>query len=77
MSVDNRQRAKEFVERWANRGAEKSDTHDFWIHLLEDVLGVKSTDLDIRFEKRTTAAGWIAQMLTMDTRLRSAVGGPS
>ena len=43
---------KNFVERWLNRGDEKSDTQKFWLQLLRDVLGFERPDELTEFEKR-------------------------
>lgn len=45
-------RAKEFSQRWANTGDEKSESQKFWLDLLENVLGVKDPYSYIDFETR-------------------------
>lgn len=48
---DDRQRAaKEFAERWKNRGYEKGESQPFWITLLTDVFGVTNVADFIEFE---------------------------
>lgn len=44
--------AKQFIERWQNRGDEKSDTQSFWLALLQDVYGVETPTEFVEFEKR-------------------------
>ena len=44
--------SKEFAKKWAGRGDEKSETHNFWIELLRSVLGVENPESFIEFEKR-------------------------
>lgn len=39
--VKQEKEAKKFVDRWIERGSEKSDTHSFWLELLENVYGIK------------------------------------
>ena len=43
---------KNFIERWKNRGDEKSDTQKFWIEFLREVCGVDNPTELIEFEKR-------------------------
>ena len=47
-----KKQAKEFAERWKNRGDEKQDSQSFWLDLLEHVLGVDEPEDFIKFEKR-------------------------
>ena len=39
---------------WANRGDEKSETHNFWIGLLHSVFGIENAENIIEFEKRVS-----------------------
>ncbi|MBP5706685.1 MAG: SAM-dependent DNA methyltransferase, partial [Spirochaetales bacterium] len=41
-----------FAEKWAGRGDEKSETHNYWIELLRSILGVENPESFIEFEKR-------------------------
>ncbi|MBR2207553.1 MAG: hypothetical protein IJ859_01960 [Synergistaceae bacterium] len=43
---------KSFIERWKNRGDEKSDTQKFWIEFLREICGVDNPTELIEFEKR-------------------------
>ena len=47
---------KSFIERWKNRGDEKSDTQKFWIDFLSEVCGVDNPTEIIEFEKRVVLA---------------------
>ena len=47
---------KNFVERWLNRGDEKSDTQKFWLEFLRDVLNAENPTELIDFEKRVELA---------------------
>ncbi|MGN1280688.1 MAG: DNA methyltransferase, partial [Succinivibrio sp.] len=49
--------AEEFVSYWINKGAEKQDTHNFWIELLQYVYGVESPTKIISREKSVTFEG--------------------
>ncbi|HCG3140920.1 TPA: class I SAM-dependent DNA methyltransferase [Corynebacterium striatum] len=51
--------ARDFAARWKDRGAEKSDTQQFWIDLCSNVLGMEDQTTALHFESRTTGAGWI------------------
>ena len=45
---------QKFVERWQNKGDEKSDTQRFWSDLLQDVYGVERPSEMIRRMERYT-----------------------
>ena len=49
-SVDQKKSAKEFAERWKNKGYEKGESHKYWIDLLENVLGISDAVDFIKFE---------------------------
>ncbi len=40
--LEQRKVAKEFAERWKDKGYEKGESQKFWIDLLENVLEVKN-----------------------------------
>jgi hypothetical protein len=48
---EQKKAAKEFAERWENKGNEKQETQLFWIDLLQNVLGVTNPTQYIEFEK--------------------------
>lgn len=48
---EQKKAAKEFAERWKDRGDEKQETQLFWIDLLQNVLGVENPTSLIQFEK--------------------------
>ena len=48
--VDQRKAAKEFAERWKDKGYEKGESQKYWIDLLENVLGVDNVVEFIEFE---------------------------
>ena len=49
---EQRKNAKEFVNRWINRGSERSDAQSFWIDLFQSLLGVKNATGYFEFEKK-------------------------
>lgn len=49
---EQKKAAKEFVERWKDRGNEKQDDQSFWNDLLHDVLGVERTSDFIDYQKQ-------------------------
>ena len=54
----NRKAAEEFARYWAGRGDEKGETQQFWIDLLQNVLGDDDALRHLRFEARVdTEAG--------------------
>lgn len=58
MTETMRQRAEEFVRNWTGRGDEDSDTQQYWIDLLENVIQVPDVrDRDVAWFERRTASG--------------------
>ena len=49
---EQRQAAKDFYERYKNRGDEKQDDQSFWNDLLHDVLGVERPSDFIDYQKK-------------------------
>ena len=49
---EQKKAAKEFAERWKNRGDEKQDDQSFWNELLHEVLGVERPTEFIDYQKR-------------------------
>lgn len=48
--IEQRRAAKEFAERWKDKGYEKGESQKYWIDLLSNVLGVSNATEFIRFE---------------------------
>ncbi|MBO6195371.1 MAG: class I SAM-dependent DNA methyltransferase [Bacilli bacterium] len=48
--AEMKKRAKEFSERWENKGYEKGESQKFWLDLLSNVLGVSDPTSFIEFE---------------------------
>lgn len=51
MQAEQTKVAKEFSERWADKGNEKQECQRFWIQLLGNVLGIPDPASYIEFEK--------------------------
>lgn len=51
---EQQKNAKGFAAIWADRGDEKSETHNFWIGLLHSVFGIENAENIIEFEKRVS-----------------------
>ncbi|AKK03739.1 class I SAM-dependent DNA methyltransferase [Corynebacterium epidermidicanis] len=51
--------AKTFAKTWKGRGNEKSDTQQFWLELLRDVIGMEDTTINVIFEAKTSERGYI------------------
>ena len=49
---EQKQKAKEFVERWRGLGNEKAESQRFWIDLLQNVYGIDQPTSYVRFEKK-------------------------
>lgn len=49
--AEQREAARQFVNKWKNGGDEKQDCHPYWIDLLHNVLGVDDVTDYIQFEK--------------------------
>lgn len=47
---EQKQKAKEFVERWRGKGREKQNTQSFWNDLLRNVYGIEHSESYILFE---------------------------
>ena len=48
--IEQRKRAKEFSERWKDKGYEKGQSQQYWIDLLTNVFGVENASTFIEFE---------------------------
>ena len=49
--AEQREAARQFVNKWQKGGDEIRDCHPFWIELLQNVLGVENATGYILFEK--------------------------
>lgn len=48
--TEQRKAAKDFIERWGDRGNEKQDSQSFWLDLLHNVYGIDNPTEYITFE---------------------------
>lgn len=48
--MEQRKAAKDFIERWGDRGNEKQDSQSFWLDLLHNVYGIDNPTEYITFE---------------------------
>ncbi|MDD6449516.1 MAG: methylase, partial [Lachnospiraceae bacterium] len=49
--AEQREAARQFINKWLSGGDEKQDCHPYWIQLLQNVLGVEDVTEYIQFEK--------------------------
>lgn len=49
---EQKQKAKEFVERWRGLGNEKAESQRFWSDLLQNVYGIDQPTSYVRFEEK-------------------------
>ena len=49
--AEQREAARQFVNKWKSGGDEKQDCHPYWLGLLQNVLGVENAIEYIQFEK--------------------------
>ena len=49
--AEQREAARQFINKWLSGGDEKQDCHPYWIQLLQNVLGVDNVTEYIQFEK--------------------------
>lgn len=49
---EQKQKAKEFVERWRGLGNEKAESQRFWLDLLQNVYGIEQPTSYVRFEEK-------------------------
>lgn len=49
--AEQREAARQFINRWKQGGDEKQQCHPYWIELLQNVLGIENPTGYIRFEK--------------------------
>ncbi|MDT2834327.1 N-6 DNA methylase [Vagococcus carniphilus] len=49
---EQKKRAREFIERWKDKGNERQDSQPFWLDLLQSVYGVENPSEYITFEDK-------------------------
>ena len=50
--AQQRENARQFYNRWRDRGREDEDAHAYWIELIQDVLGAERATERLEFEKK-------------------------
>ena len=67
MTLNQKQRVEEFIDRWRGRGDEKHETQLFWLDLMQNVLGLQNAIESSKFEYKT-AGNWFIDVLCPDAR---------
>lgn len=61
--AERREAARQFYQKWVNRGKEKQDDQSYWFDFLQNILGVKQVTDRIIFQKEIVKPdgkpGWI------------------
>lgn len=55
--AEQREAARQFVNRWVGKGKEDEDGRSYWIDLLSNVLGMENVIERLNFEKKVVIAG--------------------
>lgn len=55
--AEQREAARQFINRWKGRGNEDEDGRSYWIELLHDVLGMEDVTQHVDFEKKVYVDG--------------------
>jgi hypothetical protein len=55
--AEQREAARQFVNKWRGRGNEDEDGRSYWIDLLHDVLGMENVTDRVEFEKKVYVDG--------------------
>ncbi len=55
--AEQREAARQFVNRWINKGKEDEDGRSYWIDLLSNVLGMDNVTERLNFEKKVVIDG--------------------
>ena len=55
--AEQREAARQFINRWQNKGNEDEDGRSYWIELLHDVLGMEDVTQHVNFEKKVYVDG--------------------
>lgn len=51
-NAEQREAARQFVNRWIGKGREDEDGRSYWIDLLTNVLGMENATERLNFEKK-------------------------
>ncbi|MCH4072063.1 DNA methyltransferase [Pseudoramibacter sp.] len=55
--AEQREAARQFINRWQGKGNEDEDGRSYWIELLHDVLGMEDVTQHVNFEKKVYVDG--------------------
>lgn len=55
--VEQREAARQFVNKWNNRGSEEEDARSYWLDFLGNVMGITHPTDYINFEKKVVVDG--------------------
>lgn len=55
--AEQREAARQFVNRWMNKGKEDEHGRSYWIDLLSNILGMDNVTERIDFEKKVVVNG--------------------
>ena len=55
--AEQREAARQFINRWQGKGNEDEDGRSYWIELLHDVLGMEDVTKHVEFEKKVYVDG--------------------
>lgn len=55
--AEQREAARQFVNRWMGKGKEDEDGRSYWIDLLTNVLGMDNVTERLNFEKKVVIDG--------------------
>ena len=69
--AEQREAARQFVNRWMGKGKEDEDGRSYWIDLLTNVLGMDNVTERLNFEKKVVIDG-NTKRITMPAELRRA-----
>lgn len=56
-NAEQRETARQFVNRWIGKGREDEDSRSYWIDLLTNVLGMENATERLNFEKKVVIDG--------------------
>ena len=56
-SAEQREAARQFYQKWANKGKEDEDDRSYWIDILARVMGVEDVTDHIEFQKKVIVDG--------------------
>ncbi|MBQ6966576.1 MAG: methylase, partial [Lachnospiraceae bacterium] len=50
--AERREAARQFCQRWANKGKEDEDARSYWIEFLQEIIGMEEVTKRVDFEKK-------------------------